>query len=132
MLTMLFKFTHQVAVCCSLSETTHCPPQILRFDFNPSTALLAWINSVWTGPVGVGYGCCWYVCFLSARFSVNKTKWFHISKNQMKKKHWYRCMHCWRLEGYMYTRVNLYQSDMWVFFRVRSEKEVLLFIKVTF
>ena len=45
MLEMLIRFTHQVAVCLAFAETTHCFPQILRSDFNPSTALLASVKS---------------------------------------------------------------------------------------
>lgn len=35
------RFTHQVAVRLLFSEMTHCSPDQLSSDFNPSTALLA-------------------------------------------------------------------------------------------
>ena len=70
-LRMLLRFTHQVAVSLSLAEMTHCPDQTLRLDFNPSTALLAWINSSVIF-LFVPYGKSWCVGLFSAIFSEKK------------------------------------------------------------
>ena len=69
---MLFKFTHQVAVVLLSAEMAHCPPQKVRFDFNPSTALL---ESIKLGDISVPvYGLSWYVGFLNAIFSVKNER----------------------------------------------------------
>ena len=79
---MLVRFTHQVAVCLPLTDSTHCPPQIDKFDFSPSTALLASLNDA---PYPL-YGFCRYTGFLRAIFSYLNNKKSVISSKQCRNK----------------------------------------------
>lgn len=64
----LVRSTHQVAECFLFSDTTHCPPQALLSDFNPSTALVAF-PVIDLSPV---YGYCWYAGLFKAMFSTKQ------------------------------------------------------------
>ena len=74
MLRISVRLTHQVAVFLS-PEITHSPPCSLRFDFKPSTALLAWDKAT-VIPV---HRFSWYAGFFNATFSVNlKFIWMYM------------------------------------------------------
>lgn len=78
-LEMLSRFTHQVAVCFFSSDITHCPAQTLRFDLNPSTALLAWM--ICTPPKFPVYGYCWYAGLFFAILSIGRNNYLHDTES---------------------------------------------------